>query len=338
RPPTRAVGPSIATVGAGNTAYSDMFQGFFKPWYVSRDNYDVCAFLSEKTAYATAHALGCAGDEDSLLKGSIDNSGDIILGRTYTPIDLELVFSCKEAHKRKASSLNAGRRNDGRDPDQSSKLTINTYEDVADSEDEFFINRDKILLDEGPEQKRRRKLEEDDALLEPSDEEVLPEPSSPSFSGSEASQDDGAFSPKFIPPRISNQGLDYASDASDGPAREEGEQDAYDWGTSRKDYYNADPITTEADALEEEAEARRLQKKQLQGMTEADFGLDEIDWAQAKKEWATDGEDVARGKVISEVLPKIVITDSMGPEEKMQILRLRYPEFEPLAKEYLDLQ
>lgn len=65
------------------------------------------------------------------------------------------------AKKRKVSSQNVDGRRDGRNRDQSSKLTINTYEDAADSEDEFFINRDKILLDEGPEQKRRRKLEED---------------------------------------------------------------------------------------------------------------------------------------------------------------------------------
>ncbi|KAL8717965.1 MAG: hypothetical protein Q9225_004856, partial [Loekoesia sp. 1 TL-2023] len=175
------------------------------------------------------------------------------------------------------------------------------------------------------------------ALLEPSDEEVLPEASDVATSSDEDSQDDEAFSPKFIPPRITDRDVNYASDASDAPAREE-DEDAYNWGSSRKDYYNADPITTEADALEEEAEARRLQKKQLQGMTEADFGLDEVDWAQAKKEWAADEEDGTKGKVISEVLPKVEITDSMSPEKKMKILRLRYPEFEPLAKEYVDLQ
>ena len=44
---------------------------------------------------------------------------------------------------------------------ESSKLTINTFEDVADSEDEFHINRDKILLEEGPAQKRQRKALEE---------------------------------------------------------------------------------------------------------------------------------------------------------------------------------
>ncbi len=37
---------------------------------------------------------------------------------------------------------------------------IHSYEDVADSEDEFHINRDKVLLDDGPDAKRRRQWEE----------------------------------------------------------------------------------------------------------------------------------------------------------------------------------
>ena len=41
------------------------------------------------------------------------------------------------------------------------KLRINTYEDVADSEDEFHINRDKILLEEGPAQKKQRRYQEE---------------------------------------------------------------------------------------------------------------------------------------------------------------------------------
>lgn len=41
------------------------------------------------------------------------------------------------------------------------KMTISTYEDVADSEDEFHIQRDKLLLDEGPQAKRQRKWAEE---------------------------------------------------------------------------------------------------------------------------------------------------------------------------------
>ena len=42
-----------------------------------------------------------------------------------------------------------------------SKIHVNTFEDVADSEDEFLINRDKVLLEEGPLQKRQRRARED---------------------------------------------------------------------------------------------------------------------------------------------------------------------------------
>lgn len=111
------------------------------------------------------------------------------------------------------------------------------------------------------------------------------------------------------------------------------------WGTSKKDYYDADVIETEADALEEEAEARRLQQKQLQGMTEADFGFDEAEWLDAGEEGEgdEDNEDGTKG-AITEVLPQLEITEDMPVEERMKILRTRYPEFEPLSKEFVGLQ
>ena len=42
----------------------------------------------------------------------------------------------------------------------SSRLLVNTYEDVANSEDEFLAHRDKILLHEGPEARKLKYLEE----------------------------------------------------------------------------------------------------------------------------------------------------------------------------------
>ena len=63
--------------------------------------------------------------------------------------------------KRKASGRPFGQEGPRAYDEQDAKLRINTYEDVADSEDEFHINRDKILLDEGPAHKRRRKIEEE---------------------------------------------------------------------------------------------------------------------------------------------------------------------------------
>lgn len=106
------------------------------------------------------------------------------------------------------------------------------------------------------------------------------------------------------------------------------------WGSSKKDLYNADQIETEVDALEEEQEAKRLQQKQLQAMNEADFGFDESEWADSGK---ADDEAEDAG-VVTEVLPQLEITEDMGTDEKLKILKSRYPEFEPLAKDFTDLQ
>lgn len=116
------------------------------------------------------------------------------------------------------------------------------------------------------------------------------------------------------------------------------DEDTGGWGTSKRDYYNADVIETEADALEEEAEARRLQQKRLQGMTEADFGFDETEWLNAGEAGGEDGQDDDHGGVITEVLPQLQITEDMGPEERFKIMKSRYPEFEPLSREFLDLR
>ena len=67
--------------------------------------------------------------------------------------------------KRKASGQPFGRNESQISDHSESKLRINTYEDVADSEDEFHINRDKILLEEGPAQKRQRKIQEEGRAL-----------------------------------------------------------------------------------------------------------------------------------------------------------------------------
>lgn len=63
--------------------------------------------------------------------------------------------------KRKADGRPFGRNEPQELNAADSKLRINTYEDVADSEDEFHINRDKVLLEEGPAQKRQRKIQEE---------------------------------------------------------------------------------------------------------------------------------------------------------------------------------
>lgn len=47
------------------------------------------------------------------------------------------------------------------------KLGFTSYEDIADEEDAFHLQRDRVLLDagDGPDAKRRRKIEAEGAFL-----------------------------------------------------------------------------------------------------------------------------------------------------------------------------
>ena len=59
--------------------------------------------------------------------------------------------------KRKAHGQPFGEPNAKSIRDES-KLVVHSYQDVADSEDEFDLERDKILLDETPADRARRRL------------------------------------------------------------------------------------------------------------------------------------------------------------------------------------
>ena len=240
------------------------------------------------------------------------------------------------AKKRKAGGRSSGEpKNPGK---EDTHMAITSYEDVADSEDEFLINREKILLEEGPAAKKLRKWKEEgqlsqvlqlrgrrltfveiDKFLEHSDEEVLDD----GLDDDDDDDDDDLDDVESVE----------SDDKEQGPAFDDENVDVGVWGASKKDYYNADAIETEQDALDEEAEALRIQKKQLQNMTEADFGFDEDEWVGQSQD-----KDADSGAVVTEVLPQLQITENMSEEERMKIMRARYPEFEHITREYLRLQ
>lgn len=64
------------------------------------------------------------------------------------------------AKKRKVSAAPVAQDPASDTAPKRTRMRINTYEDVAGSDDEFHINRDKVMLDDGPEAKRRRKWQE----------------------------------------------------------------------------------------------------------------------------------------------------------------------------------
>lgn len=174
-----------------------------------------------------------------------------------------------------------------------------------------------------------------DALLEPSDEEVLGyDEDEDDLDGDDGDEEEDDYT--YSTSKKSRLGGSNSDSEASAGEEEDEEEGLEAWGSSRKDYYNADAIETEADALEEENEAKRLQQKHLKAMKEADFGFDEIDWLESGQ-GADDSKDGKDG-VVTEVLPQLEITDDMSTEEQLKILKSRYPEFEPLAKDFVELQ
>jgi U3 small nucleolar RNA-associated protein 3 len=228
--------------------------------------------------------------------------------------------------KRKASGRNAqptGPREV--DPADARLGPINSYEDVANSEDEYFLGRDKLMLEDGPGSKRQKRADDD---IELSDEEILAHDDDSEEDNEDDNAEDIKQLTKSKKPRGSRRD---ASSDEEGDKNGE-EEDLGWWGSSKKEYYNADNIETEADALEEEAEAKRLQKKKLSKMTDEDFMFDENAWATG------DQDDEAEEQTVTEVLQDVEVTDDMNPEERRSLLQSRYPEFEHLVNELQTLQ
>ncbi|KAJ4304067.1 something about silencing protein 10 [Collariella sp. IMI 366227] len=230
------------------------------------------------------------------------------------------------AKKRKAprpSAPSGPREVDAKD----ARLTVKTYEDVADSGDEYWANQDRIDFDddEQPRSKRLKRQEKEDDFLEASDEEILGEESEESDE-----EEEEAPAKRKAGKKAAAREADVSEDEERRGEEEEGDEGW--WGASKTDYYNADQIETEADALEEETEARRLQAKKLAKMQEADFAFDESEWLTPKEQAGEEEE------VVTEVLKEVEVSEDMGPEERYKLLQARYPEFDYLVDEFRELQ
>jgi len=213
-------------------------------------------------------------------------------------------------------------------PTKSAKFDVE--ERFDDSEDEFYAGRDKILLDESADTKRKRQLIEQEKDLQPSDEEILAyQDAADEDEDVDVSDDDGdEYSDDEqrsggAKAKLGRRGQD--------DAEEEDELEEDNWGTNRADYYGDDVIETEEQAREEEAEAKRLYQKQLRNMTEADFGFDENEWVEQKK-------DTGKARSVTEKLPDAQIPNGANDQQRLDILKSRYPEFLPLAEDFAELQ
>ena len=219
-----------------------------------------------------------------------------------------------------------------------------SYKDVADEVDDFHLQRDKILLDGKGETGQTRRgtgegeeseVEEVYGLDEDEDEDE-DEDDLEDYASSE--DDEGGSNQRVAKLRRSAM----LSDDDQEDENKEEEEDIAGWGTSKNAYYggNEEQVTTEQDALDEEAEARRIQKKQLKEMAVEDFTLGLDDWAAptstSRKTTATI-MTTATTRTTTETLPTEIGPD-ISPEARLTLLHSRNPEFKPLAAEFLELQ
>ncbi|ETS84015.1 hypothetical protein PFICI_05891 [Pestalotiopsis fici W106-1] len=231
------------------------------------------------------------------------------------------------AKKRKASSNTTEPKGPREyDPKDARLGPVTTYEDVADDQEKYWMEQDAIMFNDGPKSKKQRRAEEEEEFLEDSEEEVL----AYDQDSDDDDDDDDELEELARNAKKFSKKAKAADSESDGGDREE--EDPGWWGSSKKEYYDADQIQTEADALEEEQEARRLQKKRLAKMTDEDFIFNEDEWLAEKPEEKEDAE------VVTEVLKDVEIPEDMSAEERLRILQSRYPELEYLAEELLELQ
>ena len=201
-------------------------------------------------------------------------------------------------------------------PNSAKSAKHDVEETFDDSEDEFYAGRDKILLDESADTKRKRRLVEQEKDLQLSDEEIL------AYRDEEENEDDisedqGESDYDDEQRGVGERVMADRARRSEHEEEEDEESEEEHWGTNREEYYGDDVIETEEQAREEENEAKRLHQKQLKNMTEADFGFDENEWVEAKK-------DTSRGRSVTEKLPDAQIPEGATNEQKLNILKSRY--------------
>ena len=227
-----------------------------------------------------------------------------------------------------------------------------SWKDIPDEVDEFHLQKDQIGLGDEDDRNNRKggrggtrwrgREEEEDSdveevyALESSEEEDSDEEGGEVFSGSEDEYEEEEDTSAL---KTQRGALTRALSDDDDDDKSDEEDEVEGWGTSKSTYYGGDAIETEQDAIDEETEARRIQSKQLAGMAEEDFLLDMDDW-NGSTAAATPGDTRAIGGkrgAITEALPT-EIPANLPQQERLRLLRLRNPEFELLAREFVDLK
>lgn len=217
-------------------------------------------------------------------------------------------------------------------------VPIDSYEDVADEVDEFHLQRDKVLLGDSTRSGKRRGRNEDEeseveevyGLGMDEDDDEDDEGDLEEYATTDDEQDEDLQGGRRVA---------IISDEEDEDEKDE-EDGIEGWGTSKSAYYggNEEAIETEQDALDEEAEARRIQKKQLAAMAAEDFMLDMDDCSSSTPATNTTTATKTTKLITTTETLTTEIPSDLSPEARLSLLKTRNPEFEPLSGEFLELQ
>ncbi|KAL1748059.1 Sas10 C-terminal domain-containing protein [Schizophyllum fasciatum] len=208
----------------------------------------------------------------------------------------------------------------------------NTAADIPmEDEDEFHTSRDQILL-EGED--------DDDDDLGQGDEvfglQGLSEDSEDDADEEEYADiddEDESLAPSKPQKKAKGKKGSKAAAPSSSSGASDSEEEEETWGRGKKAYYasNADEIDSEDEEAREmeEQEARRLQGKALEGMTDADFGLE--DDAVGGDADAGENEDFGVADAVAPALPS-----SADPAVLVRHLEKTNPEALALARDWED--
>ncbi|KAL1692827.1 Sas10 C-terminal domain-containing protein [Schizophyllum commune] len=243
--------------------------------------------------------------------------------------------------RKRATKKNGGKTGKRPSKDDARVANWNTAAEIPmEDEDEFHMSRDQILLEgeddddddlgggdevfglQGLSSDSEADEEDDDQYADMNDDDEDAELSAPSKSTKKSKKDAKVKGKKASAPSSS-------SSEADSDSEEE------TWGRGKKAYYasNADEIDSEDEEAREmeEQEARRLQGKALEGMTDADFGLE--DDAVAGDVDAGENEDF--GVVDTSTVPAIPLATT-DPAAILKHLEKTNPEALALARDWED--
>ncbi|CDH10629.1 related to Something about silencing protein 10 [Zygosaccharomyces bailii ISA1307] len=109
------------------------------------------------------------------------------------------------------------------------------------------------------------------------------------------------------------------------------------WGSSKNEYYGADDLDDEETAKEIEQEALRQRRKHLEELNMNDYMDEEVDneWIKSAKEFDTNEFKESTNQ--KDMITSIKDFLNMDADDKEKHLKMLFPEFLPLCKEYTQL-